>query len=96
MNGKGAGIEWEVLNKEVIGLLASGNYEKGRVLAQKALQIAEQNAGIDHPDVASSLNSLAGIYKALGDYAEAEPLYKRSLSIMEKALGRDHRMCAMP
>ena len=30
-----------------------------------------------------------------GQYAEAEPLYKRSLAIMEKALGPDHPMVAL-
>ena len=37
-----------------------------------------------------SLNNLAGLYQAQGRYAEAEPLYKRSLAINEKALGPDH------
>jgi tetratricopeptide (TPR) repeat protein len=40
--------------------------------------------------VATSLNNLARVYKAQGDYAKAEPLYKRSLAIREKALGPDH------
>ena len=46
--------------------------------------------GPDHPDVAPSLNNLAGLYEAQGRYAEAEPLYKRALAINEKALGPDH------
>ncbi len=36
------------------------------------------------------LNNLALLYKAQGRYAEAEPLYKRSLAIDEKALGPEH------
>jgi len=36
------------------------------------------------------LNNLAVLYKPQGQYAQAEPLYKRSLAIMEKALGPDH------
>jgi CHAT domain-containing protein/tetratricopeptide (TPR) repeat protein len=40
--------------------------------------------------VASSLNNLALLYKNQGRYSEAEPLYKRSLAIREKALGLDH------
>ncbi len=40
--------------------------------------------------MATSLNNLAGLYQAQGKYAEAEPLYQRSLAIMEKALGPDH------
>ena len=34
--------------------------------------------------------TVAWLYQALGRYAEAEPLYKRSLAIHEKALGPDH------
>ena len=30
------------------------------------------------------------LYQAQGKYAEAEPLYKRSLAIREKALGPEH------
>jgi tetratricopeptide (TPR) repeat protein len=40
--------------------------------------------------VAASLNNLAELYRAQGQYAQAEPLYKRSLAIVEKALGPDH------
>jgi tetratricopeptide (TPR) repeat protein len=40
--------------------------------------------------VATSLNNLAALYDTQGDYAKAEPLYKRSLAIREKALGPDH------
>ena len=46
--------------------------------------------GPDHPDVAISLNNLAGLYQHQGNYAKAEPLYKRSLAIFETALGHDH------
>ena len=50
----------------------------------------EKALGPDHPEVATSLNNLAVLYSAQGKYAEAEPLYKRSLAIHEKALGPDH------
>ena len=46
--------------------------------------------GPEHPDVARSLNNLAGLYRAQGKYAEAEPLYRRALAIDEKALGPEH------
>jgi len=38
----------------------------------------------------STLNNLALLYVAQGKYAAAEPLYQRSLAIMEKALGPEH------
>ena len=40
--------------------------------------------------MATSLNNLALLYYAQGRYAAAEPLFKRSLTISEKALGPDH------
>ncbi|MGQ3684570.1 MAG: tetratricopeptide repeat protein [Candidatus Loosdrechtia sp.] len=43
-----------------------------------------------HPDVATSLNNLASLYKAQDKYAQAEPLFKRALAIFEKSLGPDH------
>ena len=40
--------------------------------------------------MATSLNNLAGLYRAQGHYTEAEPLFQRSLAIREKALGPEH------
>jgi len=37
-------------------------------------------------------DNLAGLYQAKGQYAQAEPLFNRSLAIREKALGPDHLM----
>ncbi len=50
----------------------------------------ETALGLDHPDVAQSLNNLALLYYAQGRYDVAEPLHKRALAIEEKALGPDH------
>ncbi len=87
---QGAGIEWEILNQEVIGLTRGGEYDRGVVVAKKALEVAEKNVGPNHPDVATSLNNLAELYRNQGLYAQAEPLYRRALAIREKALGLDH------
>ena len=43
-------------------------------------------AGDEHPDVATSLNHLTGLYDRQGRYAEADPLYERALAIWEKVL----------
>ncbi len=40
--------------------------------------------------MATSLNNLALFYNSQGQYAQAEPLFKRSLAIMEEAFGPDH------
>jgi len=84
------GIEWETLNDEVMSLHKQGRYDRAIVVAKKALQVAEEAVGPDHPSVATSLNNLAFLYDAQGQYAQAEPLFKRSLAIREKALGPDH------
>jgi CHAT domain-containing protein/tetratricopeptide (TPR) repeat protein len=46
--------------------------------------------GPEHPDTAASLHNLALLYKAMGAYDKAEPLYQRSLAIREKVLGPEH------
>ena len=90
VHAQGAGIEWDTLNNEAMELHRQGKYDRAVVVAQKALEVAKQNVGPDHPAVATSLNNLALLYDTQGDYAKAEPLYKRSLAIGEKALGPDH------
>ncbi|MBD2338796.1 tetratricopeptide repeat protein [Calothrix sp. FACHB-156] len=44
----------------------------------------------DHPDVASSLNNLAGLYKSQGRYSEAEPLYIEALAMCQRVLDVNH------
>ncbi len=46
--------------------------------------------GAEHPDVASSLNNLALLLDAKGDYAGAEPLYREALAMRRKLLGAEH------
>ncbi len=56
----------------------------------RALAIREKALGPNHPNAAISLNNLAALYRARGEYAKAEPLYLRALEILEKALGPNH------
>ena len=87
---EGAGVEWDILNDEVKELYRIGKYDRAVLVAKKALEVAEENVGPDHPDVAVSLNNLALLYKTQGHYAQAESLYKPALEIKEQALGPDH------
>jgi tetratricopeptide (TPR) repeat protein len=41
--------------------------------------------------LATSFNNLAALYNDQGRYEKAAPLYERTLTILEKALGPDHR-----
>ncbi|MBI3373963.1 MAG: CHAT domain-containing protein [Betaproteobacteria bacterium] len=69
-------------------------YERGDIRAGiAAFELALRKAeafGPEHTAVAASLHKLAGLYYAQRRYAEAEPLYRRSLAIREKALGLEH------
>jgi len=76
---QGAGIEWDILNQEVTELYRGGEYDRGVVVAKKALEVAENNVGPNHPSVATSLNNLAELYRNQGQYAQAEPLIQRAL-----------------
>ena len=82
--------EFKKLNDEVMSLHRQGKYDQAVVVAKQALKVAEDAGGPDHPDVATSLNSLATLYYEQGQYANAEPLFERSLAIFEKTLGPDH------
>ena len=44
--------EWETLNDEVMSLYRQGRYDQAVVVAEKALQVAEETVGAYHPDVA--------------------------------------------
>ena len=46
--------------------------------------------GPTHNEVGTALYGLAVLYVQQGRYAEAEPVYKRTLNINEKALGPEH------
>ncbi len=87
--------EADTLNQQVVQLNGQGRYAQAIPLAEKVLAICEKALGPEHPDVATSLNNLAGLYETLGDYAQAEPLLRRSLAIYEKALGPEHPSVAL-
>ena len=69
-------------------------YQQGRYAqAEKSWLAALEQAkkfGDENAPLGVSLNNLANLYHAQGKYAEAEPLYRRSLAIRETALGSEH------
>ena len=62
-------------------LSAQGRYQEAIPFAEDALRLGEQEFGPDHPTTALLLNNLAEYYRAQGHYAEAEPIFQRSLAI---------------
>jgi len=84
----------DALNAQVVRLYQAGKYAEAIPIAERVLAIREKALGPDHPDVATSLNNLAELYRAQGRTAQAEPLYRRALVVYEKALGPEHPLVA--
>ena len=62
---------------------------ESKVLAEQAVAVKEKLFGPGHLKLAKSLNSLANMYFYQGKYAEAEPLYKRTLAGIGHCDGSD-------
>ena len=80
---------WERLNADGQTAYQAGRYAEAGESLLAALQEAER-FGEQDPRLGTSLNELALLYHAQGDYAQAQPLYQRALTIVENALGREH------
>ena len=71
-------------------LLPARKYAQAESLLQEVLNIREPALGVKHPDVASTINTLADVYVAQGQYSLAEALYKQALEAREEVLGLEH------
>lgn len=74
-----------------LGLIAyeQRQYKDAAGFLERSLQI-KQKAQAANDEQASTLNNLAEIYRLLGNYAKAEPLYEQLLPIREKLPGKDN------
>ena len=81
---KVAGVEKE--HSDIQSALTK--YQEGFDIADTLAQ--KLDTPQSHWDLSESLDNLAGLYDYQGQYALAEPLYKRSLAIKEKDLGPYH------
>nr|WP_218080813.1 tetratricopeptide repeat protein [Anthocerotibacter panamensis] len=70
--------------------IALGHYEQAAALLPKSLELRKKFLGEEHPNVATSLNNLAGLYYSQGRYDEAEPLFQQALGLRRKLLGEEH------
>jgi tetratricopeptide (TPR) repeat protein/transcriptional regulator with XRE-family HTH domain len=85
-----------LIGKTARYLQKRGQYTEAAPLFRRLWHIQEQILGPDHPQTASSLDSLARCYTVLGKQAEAESLLQQALHIYEQALGPDHPHMASP
>jgi len=85
--GGGAGTPLEEasrLNQQAVELYQAGRYPEALPLPQRALELYEPALGSEHPDIAASLNNLAGLYQAMGAFDQALPLCQRALEIRKE------------
>jgi tetratricopeptide (TPR) repeat protein len=82
-------VSWETYMYRAEKAFRQGDYDDAENSVEAALEKAEQ-FGPEDPRLAASLNNLAFLYHTQGRYAEAEPLYRRALTVKEKTLGTDH------
>ena len=66
----------ESLDQRIVELFEQGKYQEAIPLAEKAVKMARRLRGPEDPDIATSLNNLAVLYQAMGEYAKAEPLFR--------------------
>ena len=69
--------------------LAERDFERAEARFRSALKQAEA-LGSDNFQTAETLMRLCRLYRAQGDYAKPESLYKESLSVARRALGPEH------
>jgi tetratricopeptide (TPR) repeat protein len=76
----------ETLNQQILQLYQQGQYAAAIPLGERAVKLARERWGKQHPNLATSLNNLAELYSSQGRYTEAEPLYQEALKIDRIAL----------
>jgi tetratricopeptide (TPR) repeat protein len=80
---------WEQYMRAAGAAYQRGDYEEAVGQTKAAVKEAE-DFGEQDSRLAGTLNNLATLYESLGRHGKAEPLYKRSLAITEKARGPEH------
>lgn len=71
------------LNKKVLSLYHAGEYKAAFPIAVRVLRLREKTLGPDHHEVAVALQTLAGLYEAVGDYKNALPYDRRAAKILK-------------
>lgn len=75
------------IKRQIAQLQSAGKFPQAIRLAQRLLALGEKK-GPQSLETADALETLAGLYEAQKNVAEAEPLLKRALDIREKSPGQ--------
>jgi CHAT domain-containing protein/Tfp pilus assembly protein PilF len=82
--------EARALLQQFQALHKAGKFQQAAKVQEKLVEKVKEVFGANSVEAAAQMNNLAVLYKAMGQYAKVEPLYKRSLEIKEAKLGKDH------
>ena len=85
---------WREYSNAGLEAYSRGDYAQAEKLLSAALEEAEKFGQADRR-LARVLINLAGLYRTLGRYAEAEPVYERALAVTEQSFGPKHPTVAM-
>ena len=69
---------------------SQGKYGEAEPLYLEALAIDRESLPPNHPQLATHLNNLAGLYRVQGKYWEAEPLYLEAVEILWESLREEY------
>lgn len=76
--------------QQMIALYHQRKFSEAADVGEDALELRKSVLGERHPDYASSLNNLAGIYLSMGNYARAEHLFTQASEIYKSVLSDQH------
>src|SRR5262249_13692427 len=77
-------------NDQAFRMYSKGRDREALALVGKALATRCKLLGEDHPDTATSYDSLGLCLGAQGKHAEAEEAHRKALALFKKLLGEDH------
>ena len=72
------------LNTSLVELYKAGKFDQALPVARRVLELREKMFGPQDPVVGTALSNLAEIYRAKKQNDEAQRLYRRSLTILER------------
>jgi CHAT domain-containing protein/Tfp pilus assembly protein PilF len=82
--------ERDRIRQEAKQLYLAGKYDEAIAAAEKSLAIEREVLGGDHPDAIGSLQNLAILHQAKGDFTGARALGEELLAAKTKLMGKDH------
>ena len=78
------------MRRECYSLKQAGEFRAAMRVAKKALDLALATHGIEHVETAGVLHDIGGLYRVVGETAEAEYFYEKALRIRQAQLGQWH------